>query len=90
MSVLTAKVQGIRIVQDEANFRYFKIEIEGPVDSLYEGGLFKAELYLTNDYPMTAPKVLFKSNIYHPNIDRMGKFLPTRKVSIYRTGNLTF
>lgn len=32
------------------------------------GGLFKLELWLPNDYPLTAPKCRFLTKIYHPNI----------------------
>ena len=49
------------------------MQIAGPSDSPYEGGLFKLELFLPDEYPMVAPKVLFRTKIYHPNIDRLGK-----------------
>jgi ubiquitin-conjugating enzyme E2 N len=38
-----------------------------------EGGTFKLELFLPEDYPMTPPKVRFLTKIYHPNIDRLGR-----------------
>ena len=37
------------------------------------GGMFKAELFLPTDYPMAPPKVLFRTKIFHPNIDRIGR-----------------
>lgn len=37
------------------------------------GGVFKAELFLPEDYPMAPPKVRFLTKIYHPNIDRLGR-----------------
>ena len=37
------------------------------------GGIFKLELFLPDDYPMTPPKVRFLTKIYHPNIDRLGR-----------------
>ncbi|KAG6392092.1 hypothetical protein SASPL_146301 [Salvia splendens] len=50
------------------------------------GGVFKLELFLPEEYPMAAPKVLYISSltlvadkvrfltkIYHPNIDKLGR-----------------
>ncbi|MBA0771113.1 hypothetical protein Gotri_019634, partial [Gossypium trilobum] len=38
--------------------RYFNVMILGPTQSPYEGGVFKLELFLPEEYPMAAPKVL--------------------------------
>ena len=53
--------------------RHFYAKIAGPPETPYEGGIFELEVYLTPNYPMEAPKVLFKTNIYHPNIDKLGR-----------------
>lgn len=45
----------------------------GPEGSPFEGGVFKLELFLPEDYPMSAPKVRFITKIYHPNIDKLGR-----------------
>lgn len=66
-------VPGISAVPDEQNARYFHVIVFGPEDSPFEGGLFKLELFLPEDYPMSAPKVRFITKIYHPNIDRLGR-----------------
>lgn len=66
-------VPGISAVPDESNARYFHVIVTGPEDSPFEGGLFKLELFLPEDYPMSAPKVRFITRIYHPNIDRLGR-----------------
>ncbi|XP_053377979.1 ubiquitin-conjugating enzyme E2 N [Mercenaria mercenaria] len=50
-------VPGIQAVPDEANARYFKVVVAGPEGSPYEHGTFKLELFLPEEYPMTAPKV---------------------------------
>jgi len=64
---------GISATPSEDNLRYFNVIIAGPVGSPYEGGVFHLELFLTEDYPMTAPKVRFLTKIYHPNIDKLGR-----------------
>lgn len=55
------------------NLRYFNVIIAGPNASPYDGGIFKLELFLTEEYPMAPPKVRFLTKIYHPNIDRLGR-----------------
>jgi len=47
--------------------------ILGPQQSPYEGGVYKLELFLPEEYPMAAPKVRFLTKIYHPNIDKLGR-----------------
>merc|ERR1711937_701590 len=47
--------------------------VAGPEDSPYQTGVFKLELFLPEDYPMSAPKVRFITKIYHPNIDKLGR-----------------
>lgn len=43
------------------------------LQSPYEGGRFHLELFLPEEYPMSAPKVRFMTRIYHPNIDKLGR-----------------
>ncbi|MEG4305550.1 ubiquitin-conjugating enzyme E2 [Microcoleus sp. D3_18a_C4] len=69
----TNPIVGIDAQPDQDNPRYFHVTIAGPKDSPYEGGQFKLQLYLPEEYPMVPPKVLFMTKIYHPNIDFLGK-----------------
>ena len=71
---LFCTVVGIYAEPSETNCRHFFVKIAGPADSPYEGGMFNLELFLPDDYPMVAPKCLFRTKIYHPNIDRLGKY----------------
>jgi len=66
-------IAGITAEPDSENPRYFKVVISGPKDSPYEGGKFKLQLYLPDEYPMVPPKCLFMTKIYHPNIDFLGR-----------------
>lgn len=69
----TDPIVGISAEPDKDNPRYFYVTITGPKDSPYEGGLFKLQLYLPDEYPLVPPKVLFMTKIYHPNIDFLGR-----------------
>nr|CAH7745157.1 unnamed protein product [Callosobruchus chinensis] len=64
---------GISATPDEQNCRYFHVLMSGPSGSPYEGGLFKLELFLPENYPMTPPSVRFLTKIFHPNIDKLGR-----------------
>ncbi|XP_016991933.1 ubiquitin-conjugating enzyme E2 N [Drosophila rhopaloa] len=71
--LLEDPVPGISAIPDENNARYFRVLVSGPRDSPFEGGVFRLELFLPEDYPMKAPNVRFLTKIYHPNIDRLGR-----------------
>ena len=51
----------------------YKFSVVFSFQSPYEGGVFKLELFLPEEYPMSAPKVRFMTKIYHPNIDKLGR-----------------
>ena len=65
---------GIYAEPSENNPRHFFVKIAGPSGTAYEGGLFSAELFLPEEYPMVPPKVLFRTKIFHPNIDKLGTY----------------
>ncbi|MBW0516597.1 hypothetical protein O181_056312 [Austropuccinia psidii MF-1] len=64
---------GISAVPHDDNLRYFDVKLQGPEGSAFQGGVFKLELFLPEDYPMSPPKVRFLTKIYHPNIDKLGR-----------------
>ncbi|KAK0477727.1 ubiquitin-conjugating enzyme/RWD-like protein [Armillaria luteobubalina] len=50
----------------------WKGSLPGPEGSVYEGGSFDVDIVLAQDYPFTAPRVVFKTRIYHMNISDQG------------------
>ncbi|KAF8823309.1 hypothetical protein HHX47_DHR10000048 [Lentinula edodes] len=54
------------------NLFLWKGQIPGPAGSVYEGGMFGLDVNLASDYPFTAPRVTFKTRIYHMNISERG------------------
>eukprot|EP00898_Chlorokybus_atmophyticus_P004282 jgi/Chlat1/4855/Chrsp31S04886 len=71
--LLSEPVPGISASPCESNLREFNVMILGPQSSPYEGGVYKLELFLPEEYPMAPPKVRFLTKIYHPNIDNLGR-----------------
>ncbi|KAJ1734346.1 ubiquitin-conjugating enzyme E2 N [Coemansia biformis] len=64
---------GIDVTPVNDSIRYFQVVMAGPSQSPYQGGQFKLELFLPEDYPMSPPKVRFMTKMYHPNIDKLGR-----------------
>ncbi|KAL0826127.1 hypothetical protein Bca101_049804 [Brassica carinata] len=54
--LLSEPAPGISASPSEENMRYFNVMVLGPSQSPYEGGVFKLELFLPEEYPMAAPK----------------------------------
>nr|XP_039266252.1 ubiquitin-conjugating enzyme E2 D2-like [Styela clava]XP_039266775.1 ubiquitin-conjugating enzyme E2 D2-like [Styela clava] len=61
----------VKPINDENLFEW-RAEIEGPVGTPYEGGIFKIFITYPTDYPFKPPKLHFETKIYHPNISEKG------------------
>ncbi|KAF6161578.1 hypothetical protein GIB67_009457 [Kingdonia uniflora] len=42
--------------------------ISGPIATPYEGGTFRIDIHLTDEYPFEPPKMQFMTKVWHPNI----------------------
>ena len=63
----------IRFTIHPQNYRYFLVEIVGPKDSVYQGGIFYGECFIPERYPIRPPKWRLLTPIYHPGIDSRGQ-----------------
>ena len=50
-----------------------QMDLEGPKATPYEGGIFRVKLLIPNGFPNTAPKGVFITKIFHPNISEKGE-----------------
>ena len=49
-----------------------QIDLEGPKATPYEYGIFRVKLIITPEFPLSAPKGIFITKIFHPNISEKG------------------
>jgi ubiquitin-conjugating enzyme E2 S len=47
---------GIKVILNESDITDVQAEIEGPVGTPYEGGIFRCKLAVENDFPNNPPK----------------------------------
>ena len=78
---LLAEIQSIsanphphyEVFVSETNIGFWKIVMQGPPGSSYEGGVFLLYLHMEDQYPAFPPKARFCTPILHPNINRHGR-----------------
>jgi ubiquitin-conjugating enzyme E2 C len=57
----------------DGNLLSWTATINGPTETPYENLTFKLSFTFPNNYPYAPPTVLFKTPIYHPNVDFSGR-----------------
>ncbi|WWC58942.1 uncharacterized protein I303_101487 [Kwoniella dejecticola CBS 10117] len=57
---------------DDDNILEWQIVIMGPADTLYEGAILKARLIFPPEFPLQPPKMIFDSEMWHPNVYHKG------------------
>lgn len=64
---------GIRAgLKNQDNLFEWYAQIDGPTDSVYEGGVFDIDISVPSDYPFKPPRAQFRTKVYHMNINAQG------------------
>ena len=63
----------IEVFPGEEHFDFWRIIMEGPEDTPYEGGIFELFIEFTNEYPSKPPNIRFITPIYHCSINSSGR-----------------
>ena len=63
---------GVRVLINESDATDIQAEIEGPIGTPYQGGVFRCKLAVENDFPNNPPKGYFITKIFHPNVSENG------------------
>ncbi|OAL38930.1 hypothetical protein AYO20_01681 [Fonsecaea nubica] len=74
MSLMMSPTPGISAFPDtDGNMLHWTATLVGPRDTAYADLTFKLSFEFPNNYPYRAPTVIFKTPVYHPNIDFSGR-----------------
>lgn len=72
MSLMTSKTPGISAFPEGDNMLSWMATIQGIQGTPYSGQTYKLSIKFPENYPFSAPKVMFVTMIFHPNIDNNG------------------
>ncbi|KIW86811.1 uncharacterized protein Z519_12597 [Cladophialophora bantiana CBS 173.52] len=74
MALMMSPTPGISAFPDaDGNMLHWTATLVGPRDTAYADLTFKLSFEFPSNYPYGAPTVLFKTPVYHPNIDFSGR-----------------
>jgi len=63
---------GCSLLQMGDDLFRWKVQVQGPPDSPFEGSTFTLLVVFPKTYPFKPPKVKFETRIFHPNINQSG------------------
>ncbi|KMZ66334.1 Ubiquitin-conjugating enzyme E2 22 [Zostera marina] len=66
-------LNGIDVIINDEDLSTIVADIDGPVGTPYENGIFRVYFCLSNDFPNSPPKGYFQTKIFHPNISTTGE-----------------
>lgn len=70
---MTSPPEGVTFVpNEEETLMEIHADMQGPVGTPYEEGVFRLKLVLSRNYPHSPPRAFFLTKIYHPNVAGSG------------------
>jgi ubiquitin-conjugating enzyme E2 S len=63
----------VKIIINHEDPLDIQADINGPKETPYEKGVFRVKILVGSDFPYTAPKGIFTTKIYHPNVSEKGE-----------------
>lgn len=73
MTLMLSSPPGISAFPSPTTLLLWTATLNGPAETPYENLTFKLSLSFSSAYPYTPPTVVFKTPIYHPNVDFSGR-----------------
>jgi len=64
----TATATSFSVPHPLPRFLHWTALIKGPIDTPYEGGIFKLSIRCGSDYPLSPPTITFDTKVFHPNV----------------------
>jgi ubiquitin-conjugating enzyme E2 C len=92
MDLMLHPTPGISAFPSDENMSLWTATIDGPSATPYESLIFKLTFDFPSNYPYAPPVVLFKTPIYHPNVDFSGRIcldiLKDKWSAVYNIGTV--
>ena len=73
MNLMMSPTPGISAFPSDTDMTKWSATLSGPEATPYENLTFKLTFAYPPNYPYAPPEVLFKTPIYHPNVDMSGR-----------------
>ncbi|KAK1072935.1 hypothetical protein LTR12_001571 [Friedmanniomyces endolithicus] len=73
MTLMTSPTPGLSAFPSNTDITKWNATVTGPTDTPYANLTFKLTLAYPSNYPYAPPEVLFKTPVYHPNVDMSGR-----------------